>query len=101
DLDRIKRQQAFLQALANKALDTRNPVRLDRFIRAVTRSVTVDQTVTAGTLRGLARRLLDTSTLEYLTAPVAGTAQRERQSVVLLDEAAGRELFTAVRQDRV
>ncbi|MCP9950144.1 LCP family protein [Actinomadura madurae] len=101
DLDRIKRQQAFLHALAAKALDTRNPIKIDRFIRAVTRSVTVDDSVTAGTLRGLAQRLLGTSLLEYVTAPVAGTAERDGQSVVLLDEDRSRELFTAVREDRV
>ncbi|XRQ11841.1 LCP family protein [Actinomadura welshii] len=101
DLDRIKRQQAFLQALADKALDTRNPIKIDRFIRAATRSVAVDGTVSAGTLRGLARRLLETSTLEYVTAPVARLAQRGEQSVVLLDDAGVRELFTAVREDRV
>ncbi|WP_165970529.1 LCP family protein [Actinomadura sp. 6K520] len=101
DLDRIKRQQAFLQALADKALDTRNPIKIDRFIRAASRSVTVDGTVTSGTLRGLARRLLDTSTLEYLTTPVKGPAARGDQSVVLLDDAGVRELFTAVKADRI
>ncbi|MEU8800325.1 LCP family protein [Spirillospora sp. NPDC048819] len=101
DLDRIKRQQAFLHALADKALDTRNPIKIDRFIRAASRSVTVDGSVTSGTLRGLARRLLDTSLLEYLTAPVEKMDRRGDQSVVLLDENGARELFTAVREDRV
>ncbi|MFI0410987.1 LCP family protein [Actinomadura sp. 3N508] len=101
DLDRIKRQQAFLHALAEKALGTRNPIRIDRFIRAATRSVTVDDSVTSGTLRELANRLLRTSTREYLTTPVAGTDQRGEQSVVLLDDAGARALFTAVRDDRV
>ncbi|TDD81044.1 LytR family transcriptional regulator, partial [Actinomadura darangshiensis] len=101
DLDRIKRQQAFLHALADKALDTRNPIKIDRFIRAATRSVTVDDSVSSGTLRGLARRLLKTSLLEYLTAPVAKMDERDGQSVVLLDEDGTRELFTDVREDRV
>ncbi|MFI0371329.1 LCP family protein [Actinomadura sp. 1N219] len=101
DLDRIKRQQAFLHALAEKALDTRNPIKIDRFIRAATRSVTVDDSVTSGTLRGLAHRLLRTSLREYLTTPVAGTDQREGQSIVLLDDGRARTLFTAVRDDRV
>ncbi|CNF91378.1 transcriptional attenuator%2C LytR family [Mycobacterium tuberculosis] len=101
DLDRIKRQQAFLHALADKALDTRNPLKIDRFIRAVTGSVSVDDSVTAGTLRGLAHRLLKTSLTEYLTTPVARTAERDRQSVVLLDDDGARALFTAVREDRI
>ena len=101
DLDRIKRQQAFLNALADKALDTRNPIKIDRFIRAATKSVSVDGSVSAGMLRGLARRLLDTSQLEYLTTPVARPAERAGQSVVLLNDAGARELFTAVREDRI
>ncbi|NVI86669.1 LCP family protein [Actinomadura sp. BRA 177] len=101
DLDRIKRQQAFMHALAEKALDTRNPLKIDRFIRAVTGSVTVDDSVTAGTLRGLAHRLLKTSLMEYLTTPVAKPAERDGQSVVLLDDDGVRALFTVVREDRV
>ncbi|RKS71947.1 LytR family transcriptional attenuator [Actinomadura pelletieri DSM 43383] len=101
DLDRIKRQQAFLHALADKALDTRNPIKIDRFVRAASRSVTVDETVSSGTLRGLATRLLRTSMMEYLTAPVAGVAKRGDQSVVLLADNGVKELFTAVRDDRV
>jgi hypothetical protein len=61
----------------------------------------VDDTVTAGTLRGLAHRLLKTSLMEYLTAPVAKTAERDGQSVVLLDDDGARALFTAVREDRI
>jgi LCP family protein required for cell wall assembly len=101
DLDRIKRQQAFLHALEDKARGTRNPLKIDRFVRAATRSVTVDDSVTSGGLRGLARRLLETSDIEYVTSPVAGTAARGGQSVVLLDDAGVRALFTAVRDDRV
>ncbi|WP_141578116.1 LCP family protein [Actinomadura sp. WMMA1423] len=101
DLDRVKRQQAFLHALSAKALDTRNPIRMDRFVRAATRSVSVDDSVTSGTLRGLAQRLLRTSLTEYLTAPVAELAERDRQSVVLLDDDGVAKLFTAVREDRV
>ncbi|OLT11380.1 hypothetical protein BJF79_24275 [Actinomadura sp. CNU-125] len=101
DLDRIKRQQAFLEALAGKALDTRNPIKIDRFIRAVTGSVTVDETVTAATLRKLATRLLDVSLLEYVTTPVDRPAARGKQSVILLDHAGAATLFEAVREDRI
>lgn len=101
DLDRIKRQQAFLEALASKALDTRNPIRIDRFIRAVTGAVTVDETVSATTLRKLATRLLDVGTLEYVTTPVDRPAARGEQSVILLDHGRAAELFAAVREDRI
>ncbi|WP_169806807.1 LCP family protein [Actinomadura macra] len=101
DLDRIKRQQAFLHALADKAMDTRNPIKLDRFVRATTRSVTVDDSVSSGTLRGLAGRLAQISLMEYLTAPVDKPAMKDGQSVVLLDAGRLQQLFTAVRDDRI
>ncbi|WP_131741907.1 LCP family protein [Actinomadura roseirufa] len=101
DLDRIKRQQAFLHALAEKAVDTRNPLRIDRFIRATTRSVAVDETVSSGTLRGLAARLTRISLMEYLTLPVARSADQGGQNVLLLDDARARALLAAVRADRV
>ena len=101
DLDRIKRQQAFLHALADKALDTKNPIKIDRFVRAASKSVTVDDSVTSGTLRGLAQRLLQTSMMEYLTLPVGKLDERNGQSVVLLDDDGVRSLSTAVRDDRI
>ena len=57
DLGRIKRQQAFLKALAGQAVDRgtlANPLKLNAFLEATTESVSVDQSLTISRLRSLA-----------------------------------------------
>lgn len=102
DFDRIKRQQAFLRALAKKAAEggtVSNPIKLDRFMSAFTKSISVDDSVSAGDLRSLAlsMRGVRPSEVRFLTTPNKGSAQRGRQSVVLLDRARAPRLFEAVK----
>ncbi|MFG1998747.1 LCP family protein [Spirillospora sp. NPDC048911] len=102
DFDRIKRQQAFLGALAKKAADggtISNPLKLDRFLSAFTKSISVDDEVDAGKLRSLALSLrnIRASSVAFITAPNKGSARRGKQSVVLLDRAKAGALFTAVK----
>jgi LCP family protein required for cell wall assembly len=102
DFDRIKRQQAFLGALAKKAADggtITNPFKLDRFLSAFTKSISVDDSVSGGKLRSLALSLrgIRASDIAFMTAPNKGSAQRGKQSVVLLDQAKAKSLFEAVR----
>ena len=76
DLDRIKRQQAFLSALATKIKSTGvllNPVRLLGLLDAATKSVTTDPEL--GSVRKLAElaeslRGLETQDITFVTAPV-------------------------------
>jgi LCP family protein required for cell wall assembly len=102
DFDRIKRQQAFLRALAKKAAEggtVSNPLKLDRFLSALTRSISVDDSVSAGDLRGLAlsMRGVRPGDVQFMTVPHKGSAQRAKQSVVLLDKARSTALFEAVK----
>lgn len=104
DFDRIKRQQAVLSALAKKAASSgtlTNPLRLNGFLDAFTKSITVDDSVTVGRLRSLALSLrgLRTSDVSFMTLPHAGSSMQDGQSVVLLDEVKDKVLFSAVRQD--
>ncbi|MEW9534392.1 LCP family protein [Microbispora sp. NPDC049125] len=104
DFDRIKRQQAFLRAMAEKAISggtLTNPIALDGFLQALTSSMTVDSGVSMGTLRSLALELRDVRGGDLLatTLPVAGTPTVHGSSVVLLDDAATAELATAIRTD--
>ncbi|RAY15319.1 LytR family transcriptional regulator [Actinomadura craniellae] len=106
DFDRIKRQQAFLRALAKKASDggtISNPIKLNRFLRAFTKSISVDDSMSSGDLRSLALGLrgLRPQDVQFLTVPNKGPAMRGVQSVVLLDEVRARELYTAVRGDEM
>lgn len=102
DFDRIKRQQAFLAALAKKAADggtVTNPLKLDRFLSAFTKSISVDDTVDAGKLRSLAlsMRGIRAGDVVFMTVPNKGPAARGKQSVVLLDPAKDKLLFEAIR----
>ncbi|MEU5876875.1 LCP family protein [Spirillospora sp. NPDC047279] len=102
DFDRIKRQQAFLGALAKTAADggtISNPFKLDRFLSAFTKSISVDDGVNAAKLRSLALSLrnIRPSDVAFITAPNKGSAQRAKQSVVLLDPVKASALFKAVK----
>ncbi|MFF5264140.1 LCP family protein [Actinomadura viridis] len=106
DFDRIRRQQAFLRALAQKAADggtISNPIKLDRFLSAFTKSISVDDSVSAGKLRSLAlsMRGVRPGDVSFMTVPHKGSAQRARQSVVLLDRTRSSALFEAVRTAEV
>jgi LCP family protein required for cell wall assembly len=106
DLGRIKRQQAFLKALARQAVDRgtlANPLKLNAFLEAATKAVSVDESLTTSRLRSLALqfRSVRAGDLVLLTAPVAGTGTEGRQSVVYLDRAKGQPLYRALREDTV
>ncbi|MGI5282137.1 LCP family protein [Nonomuraea polychroma] len=104
DFDRIKRQQALLKGLSDRVLSAgtlANPVKVDGLLRAITKSVTVDDRVTMALLRS---RLIDLAGLEasgFLTMPTRGTGTEGQQSVVYLDDRKTRALCEAIRNDRV
>jgi LCP family protein required for cell wall assembly len=106
DLGRIKRQQAFLKALAGQVVDKgtlANPLKLNAFLEASTRAVSVDESLTISRLRSLALqfRSARAGDLVFVTAPVAGAGTEGRQSVVYLDRARGGPLYQALRTDAV
>jgi LCP family protein required for cell wall assembly len=106
DLGRIKRQQAFLKALASRVVDRgtlANPLKLNALLEASTKAVSVDESLTISRLRSLALqfRSVRAGALVFLTVPVAGTGPEGRQSVVYLDRAKGQPLYRALREDAV
>ena len=106
DLGRIKRQQAFLKALAGQVVDKgtlANPLKLNAFLEASTKAVSVDESLTISRLRSLALqfRSVRAGDLAFVTVPVAGTGTEGRQSVVYLDRARGQPLYQALRTDAV
>jgi len=105
DLDRIERQQQFLGALLRRATSLGvllNPRRLNKFLDTATDSVQVDQDLGFDRMRDLALAMqdLDPARVAFVTAPVDKLAMRGGQSVVLLDEVAGPEMFRAVATDQ-
>jgi LCP family protein required for cell wall assembly len=106
DFDRIKRQQAFLKALAGRVTDgdvLRNPLRLNAFLETATQTVSMDDTVTISDLRSLAVQLRSVrpDDIVFMTIPTAGTGTENGQSVVYLDPATSRPLHRALRKDAV
>ncbi|MEV0618818.1 LCP family protein [Nonomuraea sp. NPDC050404] len=103
DFGRIKRQQAVLKALSDRVLSAgtlTNPVKVDGLLRAITKSITVDDGVTSDLLRS---RLLDMAGLDssgFLTMPTRGTGMEGKQSVVYLDDRKTRALSEAIRADK-
>jgi LCP family protein required for cell wall assembly len=106
DLGRIKRQQAFLKALAGQVVDRgtlANPLKLNALLEASTKAVSVDESLTISKLRSLALqfRSVRAGDIDFLTAPVAGTGTEGRQSVIYLDRAKGKQLYRALQEDTV
>jgi LCP family protein required for cell wall assembly len=104
DLGRIRRQQAFLKALAGQVVDKgtlANPLKLNAFLEAATKAVSVDESLTIAKLRSLAVqfRSVGAGDIVFVTAPVAGMGTEGRQSVVYLDRAKGQQLYRALRTD--
>jgi LCP family protein required for cell wall assembly len=104
DLTRIGDQQHLLASLFSEAVSAgtlANPVRLARFLSAVSSAVKVDDGFNldelANQLRGI--RPGDVS---FTTVPLARTnyVAATGQSAVLWDHAAARRLFAALRNDR-
>jgi len=106
DFDRIQRQQYFLRDIMRKTLSSgtlSNPLRLARVLDAVTKTVSVDDTLSNSDLRGLALSLrgIRQSDVEFITAPTTGTGYEGSASVVYLDEGRTEQLFEAIRNDEV
>ncbi|MCW2607281.1 MAG: cell envelope-related transcriptional attenuator [Frankiales bacterium] len=111
DLDRIARQQQFIGAVIRKVLSAGtllNPLKLNGFLDVATSSLQVDEDLEVSDLRTLALRFRGFSAggVSFATVPVTSINGSRKnadglfESVVLLDETAGEQLFAAVREDR-
>ena len=106
DFDRVKRQQAFLRSILQESLHQemrKNPKMLYGFLDTVARNISVDSGWSTADMARLAISLRDfrSANLRFLTAPTLGTARVGTQSVVRLDDVAGRELWRDLRADRI
>jgi len=108
DFDRMQRQQNWIRAIANSALDRgvlASPTALTEFLLVASRSVAVDEGFSLDVMRDLAigLRSVGAEDLVFITGPVTGTGRSPdgSQSVVFLDEARFRTLMEAVAEDRV
>lgn len=106
DFDRVRRQQNALRAFVRGALSSgtfSSPTRAYGLVDTVTRHVGVDDSMSNTQLGELAfsMRNLRESAINFVTAPSTGTGMEGSQSVVYLDQAAGRDLWFAMNTDAV
>ena len=103
DLSRERHQREFLQALLDKAVSSgtlANPAKLNAFLQAVTKSVTVDNDFDLVNV-ALQLRNVRSGNLTFLASPSAGFGQESGQSVVRADTAKAKALYQAVADDTV
>ena len=101
DFARMQHQQQFLKALMEKAASSgtlTSPGKLDSFLKAVTKAVTVDQTFSL-TDMAVQFRDLRSDNLTFITSPNKGSADIAGQSVVVSDKEKAIALFKAVSTD--
>jgi LCP family protein required for cell wall assembly len=106
DIDRIKNQQQLIGSLIHKVLSSStlsNPLKLNDFLNAATKSLSVDERLSLNDMKNIALRARGFSSggVLFTTVPISNPGgRRNGASVVLLDEAADEALFAALRNDQ-
>jgi anionic cell wall polymer biosynthesis LytR-Cps2A-Psr (LCP) family protein len=104
--DRLARQQTAIRALLDRtAADglLGDPLKLFRLLDALSKAVSVDETLTSSGMDGLALQMrgLRTSATQFAVSPVRGIGREGGQTVVYLDGARSEQLWNAVRDGTV
>ncbi|MEU8303231.1 LCP family protein [Actinomadura sp. NPDC048955] len=102
DLDRIKRQQAFMASVVKKATDKgmlSDPGRTYAFLSAATKSIKADSGLTLSVMQKLAGSLggMSAGKVRFVTVPVEAFPQDKNR--VQFAQAAAEPLFRAIRED--
>ncbi|WP_344898948.1 LCP family protein [Actinomadura meridiana] len=102
DLERIKRQQAFMASVVKKATDRgmlTDPGRTYGFLSAVAKSIKVDDRLTLPTMQKIAGSLrgMSAGKVRFVTVPVQAYPQDKNR--VQFSRALAAPLFQAVRED--
>ncbi|MFZ0323487.1 MAG: LCP family protein [Actinomycetes bacterium] len=106
DLGRMQRQQQFLGAMFNQATSAGvllNPLKLDRFLKAMLSSVTTDDGMNRDLLMGLASDLqgLKPKDIRFLTVPISNANYSTYAgSAVRWDKAEADRIFGAIEADQ-
>ena len=103
DFAREEHQQQFLKALMAKASSSgvvTNPGKLNNFLKAVTKAVTVDQGFSL-TDMAVEFRDIRSNDLTFVTMPNKGSENINGQSVVVSDKVKAAALFKAVQTDQM
>lgn len=104
DIDRIKRQQQFLASMMRQvesAGTLANPLKLNAFLDALTKSITVDSGMSLSDMTKLAVKLkgLTTGNVVLTTLPLAGFEKEDGQDVDKVDDVKAAALFESLKND--
>ncbi|MEV5824915.1 LCP family protein [Spirillospora sp. NPDC052242] len=102
DLERIKRQQAFMASIVKKATDgsmLTDPGRVYAFLEAIASSIRTDEDMTLSVMQDLATGLrgISAGNVRFVTVPVQAYPQDRNR--VQFDKARAEPLFAAIRED--
>jgi len=107
DFDRVRRQQAWIQAIMSRVFEKdvlKSPSQLSSLVSILLEHSAVDDGLNADSMVsiGLSLRGLNYAGVNFMTAPYAGTGTSDDgQSIVLLDDARLAALMQAWRDDTV
>lgn len=107
DLDRVRRQQAWIQAILTTMFDKQtlqNPLAMNEMLQALLQHSAVDEGLSFDSMAALAleSRGLRRDGIVFFTAPIAGAGTSDDgQSILLLNTDAMKELCQAWAEDRV
>lgn len=105
DIDRGKRQQAWMKGLMSKTLNTgtlTNPVKLSGMVDDVSQNLVVDESFSTGDMRSLAfsMRGVRQADITFMTAPYSGfSSVRGIGSIDVVDEPRMKQLGQALQED--
>ena len=103
DFARMQHQQDFLKALMDKAASSgtlANPSKLDKFLKAVTAAVTVDNNFSLADMAVQFRNIRGDD-LTFITSPNKGSETIAGQSVVVSDREKALALYQAMAADKM
>lgn len=103
DFARMRHQQEFLRALMDKAVSSgtlSNPAKLNAFLQATTKAVTVDEGFSLVDM-ALQFRKLRGENLQFLTSPHNGSETINGESVVVSDREKALTMYQAMAADQM
>ncbi len=104
DFDRIKRQHQFLASMLTKAGSTgtlTNPLKLNAFLNAASKAITVDKDLQLADM-AFQMRGLRAGDFTFMTTPIAADARDPTFGAVLIpDHVKASELFAAMSEDAI
>jgi LCP family protein required for cell wall assembly len=103
DFARMRHQQEMMKAILDKAVSSgtvSNPAKLNSFLKAVTKAMTVDKDFSLADM-AIQFRGLRSEDLTFMVSPNDGSKKIKGEDVVVPNEAKATSLYTAVRTDKM